>query len=146
VAICGFNGTGVMINNMKKKVLFLTDITLHIRGFKPTCNFRKAEENRRFYTDANFTPVTSVPEEKTIKELAIDNVVDNNKEKETITLTQALPQEVVEGMRKGEIILMVPKDGLPLIAGDDLWEYMEKIEKSRLNQSKHRGGVWRSDK
>jgi hypothetical protein len=40
---------------------------------------------------------------------------------------------------------MIPKDGLPLIAGKDLNEYMDKVLKMSSNQSKHRGGVWRSE-
>jgi hypothetical protein len=130
---------------MKKKVLFLTDITLHIRGFKPTCNFAKAEERGRFYTDANFTPVSKLPDVE-VQPKHTDNNKENDPKKETITLSQSLPKEVVEGMKKGEIILMIPKDGLPLIAGKDLNEYMDKVLKMRSDQSKHRGGVWRSEK
>ena len=113
---------------MEKERIYLTDITLHTRGYRPTGNFSKVAEKGRMYS--------SVPKDY-IKKISTD--------KKTMSFSFDLPPDLKERLVKGEIELMVPKDGLLMYAGKDVWEFAEKIKNKQRNLLIHNGRVWHSE-
>ncbi len=118
---------------MNKKILFLTDITLHIRDFRTTVNFGKVAQKGRLYTETNYTEISK-----------INSSFNNQDPKSKPGMNIIWPEDLAESIEKGDIILMMPEDGLPIIAGDDMSEKFAREEKKKRNISKRRGGTWHS--
>ncbi|MFA6416434.1 MAG: hypothetical protein WCW56_03020 [Candidatus Paceibacterota bacterium] len=113
---------------MAKERLYITDFTLHVRGFRQTAHFSKVEEKGRMYSPLPKDYAKSVSGENHSCKIAFD-----------------LPPDLQESIHRGEVEIMVPKVGIPVYAGRDVWEFVEK----RLNQQRlqliHNVRVWRSE-
>jgi len=106
---------------MVKKRIYLTDITFHTRGHRQTIRFAKVAEKGRMYS-----PLPKGYEE---------NV---NSEKGTFGVSIELPQDLKDGMARGEIELMIPKGGLPVYAGKDVHDLIEKMRRDTHRADIHR--------
>jgi hypothetical protein len=114
---------------MIKERIYLTDITLHMRGYRQTCNFSKVAQKGRIYSP--------LPEGYNKKE----NV---DKEKGTVKMAISFPQDLQDRIDKGEVELMFPKGGLLVYAGKDVWEFITKQNEQRRRQLIHSSRAWHS--
>lgn len=105
---------------MEKELIFLTDITLHTRGYRQTANFSKVAQKGRMYSPM------PLPQPQVAKKVADDG--------HSFHFSFALPEDLKEKVERGEAVLMVPEDGLPVYAGPDV---QEKIQQMR--QKERRG-------
>ena len=108
--------------------IYLTNFTFHVTGCRPTPNFAKVEERGRAY----FSLADGYNNQSTgdnIRRFVLD-----------------LPKDLAEGLAKGEIEIMVPKDGLSLYAGEDVYEKLKQIEERnrRLIIHENRNRFWRA--
>ena len=108
----------------EKERILLTDITFHTRNFHDTSSFEKVAKKGRMFkagTDA----------------LVTDPALG-------ISLIDLLPPDLQERYKKGEIELMMPKDGLPLKFADDLKQKVTQLEAKARNELIHRsrGKTW----
>ena len=109
---------------MEKERILLTDITLHTRHFRDTSSFEKVAERGRMFkagTDALMTD----------PQLGV-------------SLIDLLPPDLQERYKKGEIELMMPKDGLPIKFAEDLKEKVTQLDAKARNELIHRsrGKTW----
>jgi hypothetical protein len=107
--------------DMAKQCIYLSDITLHTRGFRPTLKFSNVAEKGRMYS--------SLPK-------GYEKDVDT--QKGTFGISIDLPQDLKERMNHGEVELMIPKDGLSVYAGRDVYEFIEKMDHAKHRQLIHR--------
>ena len=117
---------------MAKHRIYLTDITLHTRGFRPTLKFSNVADKGRMYS--------SLPK---------DYEKSADAQKETFGFSIELPQDLKNGMVCGEVELMMPKDGLSIYAGRDVYDLIEKmrLDKHRADvHSKWGAKAWRDKK
>ena len=106
--------------NMAKQCIYLTDITLHARGFRPTLKFSNVAEKGRMYS--------SLPR-------GYEKNVDTRKG--TLGISIDLPQDLKDKMDRGEVELMIPKDGLSVYAGRDVYEFIKKMDHAKHRQLNH---------
>lgn len=112
---------------MNKERIYLTDITLHVRGYRPTSNFYKVAQKGRVYSPINQDYVKSV-----------------NTETKTAKFIISFPPDLQERIDKGEVELMMPKDGLLVYAGRDVWEFIAKQDEQKRRQLIHNSRTWHS--
>jgi len=114
---------------MDKERLYLTDITLHTRDFRQTTQYSKVAQKGRMYMP--FKPQKpSGGEQKS----AISDIDDTNR---TFKLHIKLPPDLQERIDKGEVELMIPKDGLLVFAGKDAIETAAAMTKKEHRESVH---------
>jgi hypothetical protein len=104
---------------MVKQRIYLTDITLHTRGYRQTARFAKVAEKGRMYSP--------LPK-------GYEKGVDAKNG--TLGISIPLPEDLKAGMARGEVEIMIPEGGLPVFAGRDVYDLIEKM---RLD--KHRADV-----
>lgn len=114
---------------MNKERIYLTDITLHMREYRQTCNFSKVAQKGRMYSP--------LPE-------GYNKGKNIDKEKGIVRLGISLPPDLQERIDKGEVELMFPKGGLLIYAGKDVWEFIAKQNEQRRRQLIHSSRVWHS--
>lgn len=106
------------------KKIFLTDTTLHTSEHRPTASLEKAVKNSkeapRLYSP-KLTP----------------NDISINPDG-TFRFNISLPQDVLDGVAKGEIEIVMPKAGYPIYAGKDTIEKVRQMEKQETNEIIHR--------
>lgn len=112
----------------KKERIYLTDITLHVRDYRPTTNFSKVAQKGRLYTPLP-KPLSSKDPQNPAK----------------YKFSFPLPKDLMEKHARGEVEIMIPKDGLYIFAGKDIDEYLEKKEGKERTQLIHRGRTWHSN-
>jgi hypothetical protein len=78
---------------MTKERIYLTDITLHVRGFRQTGNFSKVAQKGRMYSP--------VPE---------DYVKNVNTQEKTMRFSFNFPSDLQERISKGEVEVMMWKN------------------------------------
>ncbi len=111
--------------------LYITRITLHVKGFRPTTTFSKVKEKGILYSalssDSFNKPITG---NDNIRNLRID-----------------LPEDLMEKVRAGTLEIMIPKEGLQIYAGRDTIEKAQhEMDKERnMLIHKSRGKTWRAD-
>jgi len=112
--------------------IFLTDLMLHTRGFRPTGSFSKAQEKGRMYL-----PVSGVG----IKPLSID------KKNRRIKFEIKLPPDLQAKVESGEAVFILPKGGVPMFGGKDMAETIKKDKGKERRQFLHKNPtrVWRSN-
>ena len=108
----------------EKERVYLTDITLHTRHFRDTTSFEKVVEKGRMFKAGADALVT-------------DPALG-------ISLIDLLPTDLQERYKKGEIELMMPKDGLPIKFAQDLKEKVAFLNAKARNELIHRsrGKTW----
>lgn len=113
-----------------KKLIYLTDITLHARGFRPTTNFSKVAEKGRMYSPVPKDYTKDIDTENHIMKIRID-----------------LPKDLQDQVDSGEVQLMMPKDGLLVYAGKDVHELIGKRSRAERTQLIHRNrnNTWCAD-
>ncbi len=113
-----------------KKLIYLTDITLHTREFRQTVNFSKAAEKGRIYT-----PVSK------------DHFKSTDSKTGNFEVTIALPDDLQKQVDNNEVELMMPKDGLLIYAGRDMAEKVEQAKEQERIQLIHRNrkNIFRSE-
>lgn len=114
---------------MAKQRIYLSNIVLHVRGGRPTTNFSKVAEKGRMYSP-----------------LSPSDAETANKKDCTATASFELPEDLREKIERGEIELMVPDDGLPVYAGKDVYEFIEKRERKERRKRIPHVRTWHSDK
>lgn len=121
---------------MKKERIYITDIALHTRSFRQTTNFSKAAKRGRIYSP--------LPKYYTSKSIA------NSKTKKRgdglVRFTITLPEDMQARLNSGELEIMVPKDGIDILAGDDVLDFIKKRERKEHKQLIHQGRArtWKS--
>lgn len=110
---------------MKKECIYLTDITLHTRGFRPTVNFAKVAHKNRMYSP-----------------MPKDYAKNVNTENHTVKMVFELPEDLTERWERGEVEIMIPKDGLLIYAGKDVWEFIAKEKEKERRSLIHHGRTW----
>jgi hypothetical protein len=113
---------------MDKETIYLTDITLHTREFRPTVNFAKVAQKGRMYSP-----------------LPKDYTKEVDPAKHSFKFSFDLPQDLKDRLKRGEIDLMMPKDGLLVYAGKDVQELIAKMSKKERAQLIHRSRSWHAD-
>lgn len=106
---------------MTKDVIFLTDITLHTREYRQTTNFSKAAKRGRMYTPLPAPTEPATRNRGNLKPGEFEFVI-------------TLPPDLQEKWKRGDVIVMVPKEGLPVFAGRDIDEKL-----AQLRQKERRG-------
>lgn len=117
---------------MAKQRIYITDITLHTRGFRPTFKFSNVAEKGRMYSSLPKGYEKSIDVQKGTHDISIE-----------------LPQDLNNGMDCDEVELMIPRDGLSIYAGRDVYDLIEKmrLDKHRADvHSKWGAKVWRDRK
>jgi hypothetical protein len=107
----------------KKELIFLTNIMLHVREQRPTYSYSKVAEKGRMYFPIENT--------KTESGTQIKDGAD-------FSLTIPLPQDLMDRVNKGEAILMMPKGGIPVFAGQDTREFVERMNRKERRELIHR--------
>lgn len=115
---------------MAKKRIYLTDITLHVRGHRQTVNFSKIAQKGRMYSPVANDHVKSNP-----------SPTDDG-----FKFAFQFPPDLQQGIDRGEVELMMPEGGLPMYAGKDVQELMEKMNRKQRRQLIHRGRTWHTNK
>ncbi len=114
---------------MAKEVLYLTDITLHTRDFRPTGKYSKIAQKGRMYMP--FKPQKpSDGEQKSV----ITDIDDKN---HTFKLLIQFPKDLQERIDRGEVEIMIPKDGLLIFAGQDAIETATAMAKKEHREDVH---------
>lgn len=118
---------------MTKEVIYLTDLTFHIRDYRATGNFSKVAEKGRMYRP--------LPQEFFI------NTQTNSIEKPSKRTTISLPEDLQEKINRGEITVMVPESGLDVFAGKDVYEYLDSKNRKDRNELIHKNSrrIWRKE-
>ncbi|MDE1924980.1 MAG: hypothetical protein KGH79_02265 [Patescibacteria group bacterium] len=108
----------------EKERVYLTDITLHTRNFRDTSSFEKVAQKGRMFKAGNDALVT-------------DPALG-------VSLIDLLPPDLQKRYKKGEIELMMPKDGLPIKFADDLKEKVTQLKAKARRELIHRssGKTW----
>lgn len=106
----------------KREIVYLTDITLHIRGFKQTTNFSRVAERGRMYSP--------LPKNYAENEPGVPPCLDSDG---TFRFSLELPSDLRERLKNGEIKIMIPKEGLSLVVGRDVYEYLDKNRRRDRN-------------
>ncbi len=104
----------------EKERIYLTDITLHVRGHRQTGSFAKVAEKSRMYSP--------LP-----KDYAKKSPVGANG---TFRFSIDLPPDLKARLERGEVEIMIPDGGLPVYAARDVYEFAE-----RMRLDKHRADV-----
>lgn len=114
---------------MAKERIYLTDITLHAREGRQTANFAKAAEKGRIYV-----PLPHDPKKPA-----------TTRETGTSEVALSFPPDLQARIDRGEVEIMIPKDGLPIIAGADAREKAKKMAAQERRELIHRslGKSWR---
>jgi hypothetical protein len=109
----------------EKEKIYLTDIALHTRDFRQTTNFSNAAVKGRMYSPL---PKESAPR--------------TNSDKSSISIQ--LPPDLIEKIKSGEIKLVIPKDGLSIYAGKDVYDKLNQLKNKTRNQLIHnnRDNIW----
>lgn len=107
---------------MEKQPYYITDITLHMRGFRPTVKFTNVAPEGRIYVPF---PKQSLGTKPCI-------VVGGNKQR----LELPLPSDLMEMLEKDGAELWWPAEGLHIFAGRDVYEYLaaEAAKKERVRR------------
>jgi len=111
---------------MEKERVYLTDITLHVRGYRQTANFSKVAQKGRMYSP--------LPVDYAQKDPDTDSA--------TARFSFELPQDLKERVARGEIELMIPEGGLPVYAGRDVYEKIKQMSQSMRRQLIHKSRSW----
>lgn len=112
---------------MVKTPIYLTDITLHMREYRPTGNFSKVAEKGRMYSP--------LP-----KDYAKNIDYSNNTTEFDFDISAGL----IDLIEKDEVEVMIP-DELSIRAGKDVYEYIDKMDRKQRNELIHRGRTWHAD-
>lgn len=107
---------------MAKERIYITHIGLHVRDYRQTLLFSKVAEKGRIYA-----PIS--------KGLKNTETTGSDSFHESIEL----PKDLMERIRRDEVELMMPKGGIPILAGKDVEEYLNaqerKLTRRRIHQS-----------
>ena len=114
---------------MAKERLYLTDITLHTRDFRPTAKYSKVAEKGRMYF-----PMNPKGPQKAEKQNTIKNINDADR---TFTLVIKWPPDLQARIDSGDVELMMPADGLKIYAGKDAIELAKAMEKKERREGVH---------
>lgn len=112
----------------QKRQVLLTDLALHTRASQPTTSFAKAEGKAvntgklgRFF---NHMPK---PDPK-----------DIDHKEHTIRFQIDLPPDLMEQVKRGEVELVMPKDGLPIYAGKDTEDFIKSMNRKERRRYLHK--------
>lgn len=108
--------------------IYLTDITLHVRDFRQTINFSRVAERGRMYSP-----------------LPKDYAKEFESGSSDFSMDIKLPKDLMDRVNAGEVELMMPKGGLLIYAGRDVYEKIEKREQDERRQLIHRSRTWHAD-
>ena len=123
----------------KKRVVMLTDLTLHTRSGQPTASFARAEEKA----------ISESKPGRVYGKLPKPKPEDIDSKKYTVKIPITLPPDLMAQVERGEVELAFPKGGLPIYAGKDTQEYMQNMnrkERRRQQFKKHGTKTWRPKK
>lgn len=120
--------------NREKEKIYLTDITLHVREFRQTINFAKVAQKGRIYSPIPLGSFRSTPPS------------ENSDKTGEFEIEINLPKDLQEKLDKGKVELMMPKDGLLMYAGKDVYEKIKQMNSKKRNLLIHRGRTWHADK
>lgn len=107
----------------KKEFIFLTNIMLHVREQRQTYSYSRVAEKGRMYFPIENT--------KTESGTQIKDGTD-------FSLAIPLPQDLMDRVNKGEAILMMPKGGIPIFAGQDTREFVGRMNRKERRELIHR--------
>ena len=110
----------------KKEVVYLTHLTFHVRGFRPTINFSKVADKGILYLP--FNPINK-------------EVIKNESSNSDFEVSLNLPTDLQTKVDNGEVVLMIPKEGLPIFMGKDIHDYLERkriIKEEFIHNHPHR--------
>ncbi len=121
---------------MRKELIYLTDITLHMRGFRQTLNFAKVAQKGRMYSPLSRDYVKNI------------KIADSGNDHQKFAFQIDLPKDLREKIKKGEAELMIPEGGLLIFPGKDVVEYLKSEEKKKWREliHKNRNHTWHVDK
>lgn len=111
----------------KKIILYLTDITHHVKDLRPAKTFEKSIKG-------------------TLPEGSLYGRLSGNMNKDGV-LEVKIPDDMQAAIDRGEIevMLAIPKNGLVTYAGKDVPVKIAQMEKKKRNQIIHSGRVWRKE-
>ena len=115
----------------EKQKIYLTDIQMHTRGFRPTGSYEKASNTtRRIYS-----PVPKGYEKNIDREAG------------RFTFRIDLPPDLLAKLESGEAELVFPEGGVPIFAGKDMAELIQKHKRKEHRRELHRNPtrVWHAD-
>lgn len=113
----------------QKRRILLTNLALHTRAGQPTASFAKAEGKA---AQAN------KPEGRIYGHLPKPDSKDIDLKNHTIKIRIDLPPDLMEQVKRGEVELVMPKDGLPIFAGKDTEEYIKSINRKERRKLLHK--------
>ena len=105
---------------MTKERIYLTDITLHMRGYRQTTNFAKVAQKGRMYSP-----------------LPANTAKTADMEAKTARFSFQFPPDLQERINRGDVEVMVPKDGLMVYAGRDVIEGVQAMQKQARREDVH---------
>jgi hypothetical protein len=111
------------------KTVYITDITLHTKDFRDTVSFAKAEKKSspRIYSTNN----------------KVEAVVEEIHPDGSFSFVISLPQDLREGLDRGEIEICQHPKGTLVYAGKDIYEKLEQMKQKERREQIHAGRVWR---
>ena len=117
---------------MKEKI-YLTDITLHTKDFRQTMNFSRVAIKGRMYSP--------LPKDYHLANQTNDKTSTKGN---TFKLSITLPPDLQAKLDRGEVELMMPKDGLLIYAGKDFYEKIAQTKAKERRELIHRNrdNVW----
>ena len=107
-----------------------------MRNSRQTLNFSRVAQKGRMYSSLSKNEVKNISMSK--KEF------DEN----SFSMSIDLPKDLVEKIERGEAELMMPKDGLFIYAGRDVYDFIEANEEKDRRELIHRNrkNTWHVDK
>jgi hypothetical protein len=119
-----------------KKIIYITDITLHSKDFRATPSLAKAEERK----------VSGVPSPRFYGDMKkLDATVKGVNADGTFKFVINLPPDLQKGLDNGEIeVRPLHEGGIRIYAGRDLVEKVEQTRKKKRRMLIDRGTVWRA--
>lgn len=112
----------------QKRQILLTDLALHTRAGQPTASFAKAEEKAAATgKQGRIYDHLPKPDAK-----AIDH------KNHTVRFRIDLPPDLMEQVKRGEVELVVPKEGLPVYAGNDTQDFMKSMNRKERRKYLHK--------
>ena len=118
-----------------KKIIYITNLTFHVKDMRPTPTLAKAEERKengfpspRFYSKMN----------------KLDDTAEEVNTGGTFEFVIDVPPDLAEGVKNGEIELRLLHP-IHTHAGKDVYEKLAQMQNKERRQLIHHGRVWHNE-
>jgi len=113
----------------QKRQILLTDLAFHTRTGQPTSSFARAEEKA---VKANKL------QGRIYGHLPKPDPKDIDRKNHTIRFQINLPPDLLEQVKRGEVELVMPKEGLPIYAGPDTQDHIKSMNRKERRKFLHK--------